>query len=55
MLIMMHCIFIWGVAKINIFKVLLVGREGVTQKEYSVNAFDIVDNYGRPLTLSVSQ
>ena len=38
-----------GVAKINIFKVLLGGRDGVTKKEYSVYALDNVDNYGWPL------
>ena len=50
MLIMMHCIFIrGGVAKINIFKYSF-GREGGGPKnEYSVYAFDNVDNYGRPL------
>ena len=26
------------------------GREGQPQKEYSLYAFDNVDNYGRPLT-----
>ena len=39
-----------GSFKINIFKVLLRGREGVTKKEYSVYAFENIDNSGRPNT-----
>ena len=39
--------FHMGSYKINIFKVL--SWEGVTKKEYSVYAFDNVDNSGRPV------
>ena len=39
-----------GVAKINIFIVLFWEGGGGHKKEYSVYAFDNVDNYGRPLT-----
>ena len=39
-----------GSVTINIFKVLFWKvREGVTKKEYSVYAFDNVDNSGRPI------
>ena len=47
-----------GSVKINIFKVLFWegGREGGrSQKEYSVYAFDNVDNYGRPIMPIVQQ
>ena len=39
-----------GSLKINIFKVLF-WEGGGHKKEYSVYAFDNVDNYGRPLVL----
>ena len=45
---MMHCIFIPGSPK-STFSKYSFGREGVTKKEYSLYAFDNVDNYGRPL------
>ena len=48
MLIMMHCIFILVIKNRHFQSTLLGGREGVT-KEYSMYAFDNVDNYGRAL------
>ena len=49
MLIMMHCIFIPGSPK-STFSKYCFGREGGGhKKEYSLYAFDNVDNYGRPL------
>ena len=39
-----------GSLKINIFKVLFLEGGRGHKKEYSVYAFENVDNYGRPLT-----
>ena len=46
MLIMMHCIFIRGSLKINIFNVIFWKRGSRSQKI----VIDNVDNYGRPLS-----
>ena len=48
MLIMIHCI--QGIVKNQHFQSTLLEGRGVTKKEYSVYAFDNVDNYGGPLT-----
>ena len=43
MVIMMQCVFIEGPSK-SIFSKYYFGREGVAKKDYSVYAFDNVDN-----------
>ena len=46
-----HCNFEKGSQNQHFQSTLLVGREGVTKKEYSVYALDNVDNFGWCLTI----
>ena len=48
MLIMMHCILIRGRSK-STFSKYSFGRDGGHKTEYPVQAFENVDNSGRPL------
>ena len=52
MLSMVHCDFEKGPQNQHFQNTLLVWREWVTEKEYSVYALDNVDNSGHPLAMT---